>query len=370
MIEKPFLFLLLLIPAFHFPEDYNHAQWFLGIVPISFIIAHYLYKKLSFILALFFFYTSLCVAWASSYLGEFHDLDEINRISVSMVASAGFLPVVLIGLGVLLLKKESLRTIEKYLPYYATLNSIYVLLGPILGINFNGGSLGFSGFIDVSGMNSCLIAVTILPIIPILLRNLKEPLMWFVIAINLTAIFISRGSIAYGVLAVGSLGYFIRSKKIHWALLAIVASLSIGLIAEGRELFDSAGRLEAYKIFTGAWWNSRYFWDGFGVGTFQMLGQAIQRRTGFMMRTDGTPWMWLWMHNDWLETLFQQGIIGFSLIVALALEVFFRLYKSDNKEMLSVALGLASCAIFDYPSRCYQTAFLIIFTIIYSLKKE
>lgn len=178
------------------------------------------------------------------------------------------------------------------------------------------------------------------------------------LVLGLVAIFLSKSSIPYGVLACGVIGYclFNQKKKVLFAIALI--PLSVGALCEGFTFFDSGKRFEAYKVFMGFWNEAGRVWFGLGPGSFKAFGASIQIKSKFMYNeSTGQLWRWPWMHSDWLEVgLFQLGIIGFILLVSIYLQTLYRLKKSNDKILFGLMCGFGSFAVFDYPKNYFPTA--------------
>ena len=91
---------------------------------------------------------------------------------------------------------------------------------------------------------------------------------------------------------------------------------------------------------------------GSGNGTFWFLGPIIQQQMG-IPKDQG---FWTWLHNDWLQLLFEEGWTG----LVLGLNMFgFALYRSwkDKKDAVFSAMVTYGFLSFGmYPTNLAFTA--------------
>lgn len=183
------------------------------------------------------------------------------------------------------------------------------------------------------------------------------------IGLQVIAMIISRGSIAWGVLTAAILGYFVcreRFSRRLWVGMGLcLIPLLIGFMIEGVQLLDSARRFEAYSIFMNAWWDIGHWALGLGPGSFRALSGVIQKANNFMVNPDGTMWLWPWIHSDWLEGVFTLGFLGGILMLSIFLEILLKLYRKNDQELFAIMCGLGASAIFNYPSKYFVTALLV-----------
>lgn len=241
--------------------------------------------------------------------------------------------------------------------YYGPLRTVYDHLIDIKFIGRLSGGVGISGFIDYAGMNAVMMCLSI----PFALKIVDKQLRLVSLGLLISAIIASKSSIPYGVLAIMLLGYAMADRKISIKTVGFAVSpMLVAACAEGKRLFDSAHRFDAYKLFFTAWKQNSSWLIGSGPGTFQSLAPVVQIRNNFMVDVDErhSSYFWLWAHSDWFQCLLENGIIGLTLCVTLFAVVLYRLYKKQDAQMFSLACGLGAAAIFDFPVRYFSMAFI------------
>ena len=203
----------------------------------------------------------------------------------------------------------------------------------------------------------------------------------------------SMGWVPYGVLMQGSMDgcflvallplYFSRWKELLFAIIAIFAvgqswplgcffavlglfclvrrryllfgaafalSIVLGYALVGDQLFNSSGRVKMWGICMSWWAQSADWMSGMGAGSFRILGVMLSQ----------TIEKFTFLHNDWLQILFEQGIIG--VIMTLILYVKGCLRSGESLFLALAAYGLWGCANMPlrYPLAALYGAFLIV----------
>lgn len=194
-------------------------------------------------------------------------------------------------------------------------------------VNSCGGSL------SNPSMNSSLIVVTL----PFVIARAAGRVRYAALALSVGAVFLSKGSIGIGMLAV--LGGLYAVRLGYWKLiLAAPVPIVAGAILFGRELFDSSGRVHMWKFFISNLLNNPVNYAfGTGYGTFGSFSSYLQR----IHKVAGNQW-WMWLHNDWLEIFFILGVVGLVLSIAVYFSALMRFYcRGEGHEAISlVLLGL------------------------------
>lgn len=164
-------------------------------------------------------------------------------------------------------------------------------------------------------------------LLPIALKECTRSGKIFIYVMSAISVFLSKSSIAIGLFAIVSFIYGIMS---FWPLLVMAPiALFAGKAAIGSVFLSSGNRFEMWKFFMEKWFSNQANWlFGMGYGTFGVFARHIQR--GLKDIGDGRverwwPAMkeehwWVWMHNDWLEIIFNTGVVG----ILLALAVYYK----------------------------------------------
>ena len=277
--------------------------------------------------------------------------------------------VLLMIIPFLFIDKKHIESIFKGVGLLCVFDSVFVLLQWALGHEpFHRGS-----FFGNSSINACLIAFTY----PILafkpsyrpydhtkLRSIKRhPLffLWEVVCVVLPviAVFLSGSSMALGALSGACFVYMLSTskkralRKLLMSAAAVILIMAVGFLFLGAELFQDSDRFAIWRQ-AFDWWNTNAnFWFGTGAGTYFLIGPYIQSLNQFR---EGN-W-WLWMHNDWLQLLFEQGFVGLSAFMAAFLFVIRTCIKENMPWLLASVVAYALTAAGNYPARLMVHGFL------------
>lgn len=167
----------------------------------------------------------------------------------------------------------------------------------------------------------------------------------------LAVLVFSKASIPVGlaVVGVGLWGVLVMRK--WWVGLVGLPMLWVGWSLQGLEFVNSGNRFEMWRFFLGKW-NIPINWVfGTGYGTFGVFSTNLQR--AFHMHEDG--W-WIWIHNDWLQVMFETGFVGLLLILATYVVAGSKLFLEGKREELVSFLLYGGMMTFNYPNHLAPTA--------------
>jgi hypothetical protein len=124
----------------------------------------------------------------------------------------------------------------------------------------------------------------------------------------------------------------------------------VGAKMQGQYLLNGSGRYEVWKMSLNFLFNEANPWLGLGSGTFTMFGPALQMREAVQNNIQGFPGFF-WMHNDWLQVLFETGIIGVGFCVLIFLKALWDSKK--NAELFACILTYGAISITQMPIRWF-----------------
>lgn len=133
------------------------------------------------------------------------------------------------------------------------------------------------------------------------------------------AIVFASSSVAWAALFVGLAAPLILKARIRSTLQLVVVAAIGGWMVLGSKLTNSDGRFALWRQVWDFWTANVNPWIGSGTGTFELLGPHINVSNG------NETLLFIWLHNDWYQILFEQGVVG----LTLALTCFgFALYRA------------------------------------------
>lgn len=375
-----FWVLVLLACSIHKNGSYLLLQWCVGLGLGALFIGYRIFQFVGLLPALAFTYTLLNGIYMFGYEFNMYATTSVPahaQMSLRFNALYSTLSVLCVGLIVTLLTSKERRAILHAVPIFTLANSLYVIIGAVFGFGMLPNGTGYSGLINYAGLNGCLIAIGI----PSFFRYLRG---WRVfssacIGVCFLAVVLSKSSIPYGVLVVSVTAYYAHRKRrtldINELGVWICGTLLVGVFVERRGLFDSAGRFQAYKVFMSDWLDRGHYLFGNGLGSFIAMSRNIQAKHSFMVNEKGQGFFWSTLHSDWLQTLFELGLVGLVLYSVLFISCARRLWavRSEySSRLLALLMGVAACAVFDYPARYFVLSTLLAFVAVgaYRMNEE
>lgn len=152
------------------------------------------------------------------------------------------------------------------------------------------------------------------------------------------------------------------SHMLKW-LLPTVAAFGLGHYFVGSTYFASIDRFEAWPMFMKWWFANASELTGTGNDSFMVFGPYIQTINNFEIG----QW-WIWMHSDWLQLLFEQGIAGLSCVMVMVYCLLKRLFQYGEWLYLAIVSSYCVAAIGNYPTQVGLTGFIGMALVIYGFK--
>lgn len=107
------------------------------------------------------------------------------------------------------------------------------------------------------------------------------------------------------------------------------------------------------------WWYSQSLWKvmfGNGLSTTRVLAQVYQETNNFM--TDSAIF---WLHNDWIQTMIELGVVGLACALILFVRMFYYLVVTDSidrRHYLPALMAYSACMVVNYPGHWLPHSFL------------
>lgn len=344
---------IILISLVNYHGDIWLSRWTAWQVLGSLLISYPIYRRYGLVASIAFFWpiwTAILVFDSQIPFTEGYGRQILTVENLTLRATVCWIISVL---GVTSLSRKNQKELEKVFGYLCILNSCVVIFQALMGFepDMRRGIIGTN-----ASLNGCLIAVTIVFMEGH--RNRWVNLALFLLPVE--AIFSSGTSVPVGVLALMVLSYIRVDPKSSLALGASV--LITGYFHTPRFLQDS-GRFWTWQHSFLWWVKNTNVWIGTGNGTFFIIGPLVHNLYG-----STSDMLFIWAHNDWLQTLIEQGIVGLSIFITLFLLV---LYKSWNRKYLFAgSLGYGAISFFNFPAHSPLLAIVGILLAARSLDKE
>jgi hypothetical protein len=173
---------------------------------------------------------------------------------------------------------------------------------------------------------------------------------WVAALTILTAV-THHGTTALVVIGIHALVYAIRGRFRWWVLAPVpVLLLAVAQYHANSPLLDGSERIQQWIKYMTFWatgdWKQTIF--GFGPGSFLWTGMILDEFKGSLF---------LCMHNDWLQILWELGIVG----IVLAVWVVQCVISNAAKFPRDLAAVLSCCvfACFYHPVRFFPSALIV-----------
>jgi hypothetical protein len=347
-----------------------HPKFFIGMSACALWFSVALAKKFHWSVVAPVFLTLASAIWLSeSRLHQYTHLTGADQVAIRELAARGGLCLLLIVAVLSTMWRRHYTILASTLGVFCGANSLFVLYEVITGER----AFDRGGLLGNASMNGCSIAFTL----PFLLwRGDKE---WFPIlqpfhkflprallySLPFLALIATESNMAIATGAVVVSAYVwsrYRVKYVSIAGLGLTVSLLVYLHHNHTIQALTSGRWRIWKGVMGYWWDRGEIWFGSGTGTAQALIPYIQGK----LNIDTAGHLYLWLHSDVLQVLFEQGITG---ALSYTILVWYVLKKSVPYPYLFAAnVGWIFTAAGNYPARMMVQAFIGAFLVAYTLR--
>lgn len=366
--------ILVYLPAFPYSEDPWWNSWFFASIACSLMVSKKACNRYGLPVGLSFAWTlfsGIRIFGIKTAYAEFAGPTAVAFDNVALYSTFGFLAVGFVFVVADYLFIDRLEDLFAALCFTSSVLVIYQLISHQVP----------GGFLGNPSINGTMIAISY-PLLCLKTEknsyysmSLKRAfstqyvrVVWDFLCVILPiwAIFGSGSSIPVGAFACvalcsvllmpGSLGLNLSIKNRIFVALIVLLIITLMATIFVPSLFFDSGRFVIWKMV--ADWSVQHntlkeWLLGYGNGSYFMWGPAIQKETGVHV----TEW-WIWCHNDWLQVIFEQGIIGFGFYVWLFLDTLIG-FHDHNKPYLTVALiSFGVSSFFNFNVHLGSTAIL------------
>lgn len=324
------------------------STWSISLIFAALVLAHKIYKKYHWSAALAFIGVSVPSIYAFTFYDNHHAAwKPIVTTAIRLFSCYATFCLVMFVLVAMFTQKHHKQLFKSY-AILCFINSVYVIIQWISG----NGYLDRGGFWQNGTNNASLIAFTLPLLFTLPIKNkYKIP----VIGIPIISIFCTLTSVPVGVLflAIGTYLFFrLKRYKIVSLIALAIVIFSIGYFLDEKHFFSSSLRFGLYKITWNEFWQNGHLLHGEGLGTFHIFGPFFQERYNH----DVPHWN-IFLHNDFLQTLFEVGIIGFLACINMLIFAIYKFIRRKEYLMLSCLIAWVGCALFNFPLHYPMHAF-------------
>jgi len=302
-------------------NNYWRDGYFYGMIALCFLLLPVAWKRLGPILSLTWVY--FLVRSIFVFFNTAEPLVRNMGMAMDQTSGQAFAQLMLMPLAVMWMPR-------KYFKYW---KEAFLVFGVI-----NGLVLVISGYgvFNAHSLDAAMLA-QLVPLAPL----------WLAVLFILASLLVPNAATAWLMLSSYGLLMAYRIKKLRWFIvIGVITAFYFAMRSHG---FHSSGRIDAWIRFFVWWEHDANIFFGTGPGTFIWLGPYIDGMRGNVF---------LQMHNDWLQILFEGGILGFSLSAG---SYCYLLYHAKDRPRIFLALvGLGFFCLTYHPFRFFPSSFFIV----------
>lgn len=237
---------------------------------------------------------------------------------------------------------------KKYI-YYVFYVICTLLLGDVIWFDLGNNY----GLFNATTFDNCIMAV----MIPWLIFSEKSLIKYFVAVLFALSIFSLHSRTGMLIIGMCALAQCYRSKS--WKLLLFILICAALFCTQEWSMltnFPAGGRIDQWYTYGRIWLENDYHWLGTGLGTFEELTLQMPVNGVFFRHA----------HNDYLQMLYETGIIGLSVFVLFTGYVFYRARESFLQTTMILAYFIAS--MFYFPMHFFLSQLILILNLVMVLK--
>lgn len=339
---------MIVIPPFlsiFFAQNPNlfRTQAQIGLLFAAFTLSIVVFKRWRFLTAgiVFFIFAAMAIMTFASSTSK-------AEWQVSM-AAVSFAWLVSISLSMATVSKKSLDNIFEALAWVEIVTCCILITKWALGLD---------PYVWMNNHSADAAMVAVLyPVLNFRPNRFQSGKLWwsrFTAALPILAVVVAGSStgLAAMLVMVTTYFWFHRQKPAFLIVgfLLIVTTLP-GILFLRHSLMTDSGRFATWGLMMRYWWENVNVWVGSGSGSFFLLGPAVQKVNGW---PDGS--LFAYMHNDFLQVLFEQGILGLAAFIVFCLVICRQ--SIDKPWLFSALFTYGFTMLTQFPLRMFASALI------------
>lgn len=276
-------------------------------------------------------FTGLSVIWVWIWKeNRYVTVDPYNQTALRYFAADSLLKLLIVLVPLMLaVRKDAI----KYSKYLAQASRVYIVVNGIWVIASYAWTQGCHVVNTCGGLNGnpSIGASLVVCMLPLAHGFKKHERYWWALGLAILAVVISKSSIAIGLLAL----YIAIQAWRYDPKLMLSASIPVGigiLMLGKHEFLNDSDRFKMWSVMMHAWYMPWNIAMGTGIGTYHVFSVNIQEYF-----KASPSYHWLWLHNDWLQQVFEGGVVGFILMLSAYTAA---LVKTIREREIDVAVSI------------------------------
>ncbi len=356
--------------------DHWRSELFFGQIILSLFIAIRLMKMTNIFAGIGFLALSINAIYCFTYpVSPFAQFGSNIQYRFDAVTAGSYAFMLAIVCPLLIMKRKHIESVTQGFAWICLMNALVVTWN----FFFNGIAIGL---LDNPAIDATFIAVTYsilcfrpnkIPYDPESPRSVfgfKARFTFDLVATvaPIFAIIVSESSTALVTLIVGWISFLWAkgSLSIRKIGVAFISALSVAAIVIGPSQFlNSNGRFFQWEIALDFWRLNFNPIFGSGIGTYFVFGPHLQHQINPRAQEH-----YLWLHNEWLQVLFETGFIGLLIAAGIFLSSLRKSFKNRDSWIFAALMALGFSAFTQMPLRLMSFAFLAAFLAFIALRKN
>jgi hypothetical protein len=324
---------LAFLSVFHWEQNWTHTKWTALLLILGFVMAWIIWKNIHWLVATLYYTTFVNAAMLGGW--KFSRLTQVSwteSVVWERVVLHTLVFLALIPLPYLCLNHREIKSLGKVFMAWALVSAVLTPLQLAMGYLP-------TGFVGNPSMNGYLMVM----VSPFLLR--RDVILYLALAPAIFLLGATQPVVLYILVFLLHM-VLVKGKRLFWVAPLLASFVYLGPLHFWSENFASdSGRFLIWKKMWEWWRTQDFLWWGYGPGGSQIIIPFVQLQNVKVFPND----FWLWLHNDWMQVLFEQGVVGLSL---LGLTYLLGLYYARRQPHLFISwVVLGVGAIANYPLR-------------------
>lgn len=360
------------VAMYTYADDYYWVKAALGCLVLSVVIGAIVAQRIHWSIGLSYAWTLSSLVYIAISFYPKHELPQsIMKMSVESAAH-GTIVFLISTVPLLFMTSAWVKSARIALSLICLLSSFVVITQFLLGHEafYRGGLFGNSS------LNASMIAVlypvllaekSVLPHGYLRLVKSAPP----VVAVLLAGSTIGGAALLVAVASYGILYKTLRTRTVAAFGVLAAASVSGMVFTYGlKGLVDSSGRFAVWTMVLEYFKNNVNHYVGIGQGMAFFGVPAIQFSKAQAVGHVQSDMFFSWLHNEWLQVLFEQGLIGL-LFMGLSFAFCVRAaLQKKRKDLIAAFITLAFVGFFNYPLRAFVPGIIVCSLVMISFKDE
>lgn len=337
----------------------NWPRWAIGLTLLWTFACVRMTKRIPWYVMAVVYYTGLSTLYVTNWrYNPYYDFSKWNPVQTNVIqnfSAQGFIATLLVVLFVYFVTTKEIHRVLLTLFLIGFVHAVVFIAQKVVGFaiwTHRGDSLW--GLFGNTSMGATYLAI----LTPMVLSVCAKGLKYFLMCLWVVALWYSQSSLAFGIFALSIGVYLLNCNCTIRGILKVVftgaIALAIGPFFDYQ--FYTALHIDRWDIWASYLkWLDIYsnWWIGVGSNAFMAFGPSIQQ----WAKIEGDGHI-MWLHNDWLQLLFENGIVGLILWINLSVIVLVKSFMDRNNVIFTALVAYLFAMLGNYPAQLFMFSLL------------